>query len=120
MTGLTTNIHVPMDCYRDVWERLIKGEDFDSQRPSSRTWASVRERTPTNRALGGSMRAAERSRLAFKVGDVLLKFDGAELSRYRELPPLIERRKPGDEVEIEVRRGEETLKLKAKLGQRDD
>ena len=58
---------------------------------------------------------AERAGIA--VGDVLIKFDGTDISRYSQLPPLIERRKPGDEVEIEVRRGESQLKLKAKLGQ---
>ncbi len=51
------------------------------------------------------------------MGDVLIKFDGTDISRYSQLPPLIEQHKPGDEVEIEVRRGESLLNLKAKLGQ---
>jgi serine protease Do len=52
-----------------------------------------------------------------QVGDVLVRFDGTDIARYSQLPPLIERHKPGDEVAIEVRRGENLLKLKATLGQ---
>jgi serine protease Do len=60
------------------------------------------------------------SRAGVEVGDVLLKFDGQELSKYSELPPLILKRKPGDEVELVVRRGTKEITLKARLGDRDE
>jgi serine protease Do len=113
---LTTNIHVPVDCYRKTWERLTKGEDFNSLAVA---YLGVGPEANSDEPRIG--RVYERSgakEAGLRVGDLLVKFDGTELSRYDQLPPLIERHKPGDEVEIEIRRGEETLKVKAKLTER--
>ncbi len=33
---LNINIHVPVDCYQNDWDRLTKGEDFNSLRPVRR------------------------------------------------------------------------------------
>jgi serine protease Do len=117
---LTTNIHVPVDCYRNVWDRLAKGEDFDSLRAIVAYLGVGPEENSDEPRVGRIYAESGAQRAGMEVGDVLLKFDGTELSRYSQLPPLIERHKPGDEVEIEIRRGENTLKLKAKLGQRED
>jgi len=61
--------------------------------------------------------AAEKA--GIKAGDVMLKFADSELDEYTDLPPLVEKRKPGEKIEIEIRRGEETLKIKATLGKRN-
>jgi serine protease Do len=113
---LTHNIHVPIDRYRDDWELLTKGQDFDSLTPAwvllgfqiAEDAKELRIRTLAPRG------AAETAGLA--PGDVLLKFAGQELRRNKELTALIVRHKPGDKLEIEVRRGDETLKHQLTLG----
>lgn len=113
---LTTNIHVPVDRYHKVWDRLTKGEDFNSL---AAAYLGVGpERDSDEPRIGRIYERSGAQEAGLKVGDVLLTFDGTKLSHYSELPPLIEAHKPGDEVEIEVRRGEETLKLKVKLTER--
>ncbi|MHB0960598.1 MAG: S1C family serine protease [Pirellulaceae bacterium] len=114
---LNINIHVPVDCYQNTWDRLVKGEDFNSLhrvRPYLGVGRSDQSDDPrVGRVYAGS--SAEQA--GIQVGDELVRFDGVEIARYSQLPPLIERRKPGDQVEIEVRRGESLLKLQVKLGQ---
>jgi serine protease Do len=54
-----------------------------------------------------------------RVGDVLLKFAGKEIHKFTELPSLVQRRRPGEKVEVELRRGTETMKFQVTLGQRE-
>ena len=117
---LTTNIHVAIDCYRANWERLVAGEDFAST-PWSVAYLGVdRVEDSSEPRIGWIYDGSGAAQAGLQVGDLLLKFDGTTLSQYDQLPPLIERRRPGDEVEIEVRRGDDQLTLKAKLGARED
>ena len=51
-----------------------------------------------------------------KVGDVVTKFDDAKIANANELLALINKKKPGDEVVFEVRRGQETIKAKVTIG----
>jgi S1-C subfamily serine protease len=54
----------------------------------------------------------------FKSNDTIAKFDGQAVGSTDDLHRLLRRKKPGDEVPVEVRRGEETVKLKIKLARR--
>ncbi len=114
---LTINIHVPVHRYEQQWDRLVKGDDFNS----FDVFLGVGpDEAAENARIGEVFDGSGAAKAGLKVGDVILKFDGQELARYRDLPPLILKRKPGDEVEIEIQRGDELLKLKARLGSRGD
>lgn len=113
---LTTNIHVPVDRYHRVWDRLTQGQDFDSLTPG---YLGIGPDGESNEPrIGRIYRPSGAADAGLKEGDILVKFDGSPVSRYSDLPGLIERHLPGDEVEIEVRRGEELLKMKVKLTER--
>ena len=53
-------------------------------------------------------------------GDVILTFDGQELTTSDELGDAIAAKQPGDEVKLEVQRGDEKLEISATLGERPD
>ncbi len=114
---LNVNIHVPMDCYHRSWDRLVKGEDFDSLRPVIAYLGVGSSEGSAEARIGRVFEDSSAALAGIQVGDIVVRFAGQEVSRYSDLPPLIEKRKPGDEVEIEVRRGEAVHQLKAKLGQ---
>lgn len=116
---LTTNIYVPVDTFHDGWERLVQGEDFDSQVPNIAYLGVYPDAEAEVARIAEVFPDTGAAKAGIKPGDVILKFDGKELEQYADLPPLIRARKPGDEVEIEVRRGEDTVKLKAVLGRRN-
>ncbi len=55
-----------------------------------------------------------------KAGDVVLSIGIETISDFVELRRAINRRQPGDEVEIEVLRGSERVQLKVRLGSRPE
>ncbi len=114
---LTYNIHVPIDRYRNEWELLAKSRDFDSQTPAwSLLGAHVVEAAKELRvAVLAPKGAAETAGL--QPGDVLLTFGGQKLQQPSDFTGSIRKRRPGESVEIEFRRGTETLKRQLTLGQ---
>lgn len=110
------NIHVPIDSFRDNWDRLVQKEDFNSLSPRLAFLgvapAENQEDDRIDLIVPGS--AAEQA--GIQRGDLIVKFDDKPIERYDELPPLVRERKPGDKVAIVVRRGEETLTVDVTLG----
>lgn len=113
---LSVNIHVPVDCFQRSWDRLVKGEDFDSLRPTIAYLGVGRTGDSDEPRVGRVYDNTGAQAAGIQVGDIVLRFDGEEVVHYSDLVKLIEKHKPGDDVEIEVRRGETVQKLKAKLG----
>jgi serine protease Do len=113
---LTMNIHVPIDRFHDHWDQLVQGKDFDSRFANVAFLGVGPDETTDEARIGYVISETAAEKAGIKAGDTVLKIDGNQLQSYDELPPLIWKRKPGDEVEIEILRGEQTLKLKATLG----
>jgi serine protease Do len=116
--SIQSNIHVPVDTFRDTWERLDKGE----------VWGPARMLgNPNGPYLGFTLsddndtkivtvaKNSPADKAGIKVGDVIQKFDGEKVSNSDELRTIFRKKKVGDEVEIEVLRDKETLKFKVVL-----
>jgi PDZ domain len=52
-----------------------------------------------------------------QVGDVIQRFEGEQIANFKTLTAKIGDHRPGDDVTIEVLRGDETTEFKLKLGQ---
>jgi serine protease Do len=116
---LVYNIHVPIDRYRDDWEKLVQGKDFDSLAPKQALLGVIPADGSDEPRVASVIPGSGAEKSGIRAGDLLLKFAGTELHKFAELPPLVQRHRPGDKVEIELRRGTETLKLQVKLGRRN-
>ncbi len=117
---LTFNIFVPVDCFQNTWTRLTRSEDFNSLRPSIAFLGVGPDDSAESAMIGEVFGGSGAEKAGIQVGDVILKFDGQELSRYDDLPPLIERHKPGDVVDVEILRDGQVVKLQATLSERAD
>jgi len=119
---ITTNIHVPVDTYRDTWDRLAKAEVWGrgfGGRNVIEGYLGLYCESDTNGCKIVTLtpgQAAEKAGL--RVGDVVLRFDEKEFKDFTELGDLIAGKKPDQEVAIEVRRGKEELTLRVKIGRR--
>jgi serine protease Do len=120
---ITDNIHVPVDTYRETWDRLVKSEvwggfvgfptantpylgvEIDPEANGCKI-SKIVEKTPADKA-------------GLKVGDVILSFDGQKVAGADELAPAIRKKKIGDKVTLEVQRDKEKLKVEITLGKRD-
>ena len=109
------NVHVPIDCFRNQWERLVKGEDFNSLMRAVAFLGVAPADDPEDQRIGTVFPNSPAEKAGIKPGDAVVRFDGKPISRYDDLPPLVQQKTPGDRVEIELRRGDEVLKVEAEL-----
>jgi serine protease Do len=128
---LTSNIHVPVDTYRDTWDRLAKSEVWGNrigggrrQTPRQETkpgYLGVRAEEDSDRPTVAEVvpdSPAEKG--GIKVGDLITKFNGQAIDKFETLKDQVSKKKAGDEVTLEVQRGNEKLTLKVKLAARPD
>jgi aminopeptidase YwaD len=67
-------------------------------------------------ALSGVRPGSPAEKAGLKAGDVIVKFGGKSVRNIQDYSLYLSERNPGEEVEIVVKRGSETLTLKATLG----
>ncbi|MCI0461106.1 MAG: S1C family serine protease [Gemmataceae bacterium] len=115
--SITYNIHVPVDTYRDTWDRLARGEVWGGGRgtpylgvecdPDSGKCkvTAVREGSPAEKA-------------GLKVDDIVTRFHGHKVGDFEDLRTQVQRRRVGEAVMIEVLRGDQTVNLKLIVGKR--
>jgi S1-C subfamily serine protease len=65
--------------------------------------------------VSGGRAGTPAERAGLKAGDLITAFDGRPVKNLEDYSVLLFRHKPGDEISVTVRRGEETLELKAVL-----
>jgi serine protease Do len=113
---IATNIHVPVDTYRTTWERLAKGESWGGpseayvgvQSDPDAKDCKIKEITPDSPA----------AKAGFQANDVVTKFDGEKINNFEELRARILKKKPGDEVPVEIVRGDAAMTLRVVIGRR--
>jgi serine protease Do len=121
--GIAVNVHVPIDTYRDTWKRLAAGESwggwldvlaFLKSKPIETLGFEMNHELKVDRVAKGSN--AEKAGL--KKGDQIIRVDGTRVFDRRKVATLLVRKKPGEEVTLLVRRGDEDIKLSFKLAKK--
>jgi serine protease Do len=116
---LTANMHVPVSAFQESWDRLTKGEAW-GHLPGHEPYLGVTGKRDAQGAEIESVKSnspAERGGL--KSGDVVLKFDGRELSEFKDLVEAVAECQPNESVKVQLRRGEEVLDLRFRLGKKE-
>jgi serine protease Do len=120
---ITANIHVPVDTYLDTWDRLARSESWGGRLGSKgdpEPFLGVQGDPEAKecrllRILPGS--PAEKAGL--RENDVVTRFGRKSISDYEDLVAQIQKRKPGDEVTLEVQRGDESVIVRVVIGKRE-
>lgn len=110
---LTFNLHVPVDTYRDTWTLLAKGEVWQGpwlgfEADADSKMCKIDKVTKDSPAEKGGLKAE----------DVITRFDGRQIQSFAGLRAVLKSKKPGDEVDVIVQRGEESVSLKMVVGGR--
>jgi S1-C subfamily serine protease len=120
--SMTANLHVPMDAYRNNWDRLVKAEVWGElvltvastnaflgvTMAPEKKGCTISEVTPNSPAQRGGIR----------VDDQILRVDGALIQNPEDLIAFIRSRRAGQEVAIEVLRNHVTVRLRVVLERR--
>jgi serine protease Do len=112
---LTANIHVPADTYRDTWDQLVKSEKI-GENP---VWLGVQaDEFAKNCKLGEISKNSPAEKAGLQPGDVIVRFAGKDITTYEDMRKLLLKQKPGDEITLQLKRGDETKELRITLGSR--
>jgi len=121
-TSLNDNMHVPIDTYHQSWDRLVAGEawgqTFFASRPGGPYLGFQVDRDAADCRVGEIYPASPAEKVGLKKGDVVTRFAGQPVANSGELLLYLARQRGGDEVPIEIRRDDQTLKLKITVGRR--
>ncbi len=118
---INTNIHVPVDTFRDTWDRLAASEVWGGAALGSRNGPYLGFTLgdkPKENEIVEVAKDSPAAKAGIKVGDLLLKFDGEKVETSDQLRAHRAQKKVGDEIEVEVQRDKETLKFKLTIGKR--
>jgi S1-C subfamily serine protease len=108
---------IPIDVAHDVAQRIISGQSLDvgflgvasnEDPPDGRGGALVTQVTPDSPA----------ERAGLRQGDVVIEVDGQPIRGYLELVAQVRSHRPDDRLELEVRRGDDTVTVPVTLGRR--
>lgn len=113
------NLHVPAVAYIAGWDRMLASEEYNSTRPPPRTYLGVKG-VPNPNGKGLLLQevfentAAKRADI--RVGDILLTFQGTEVTSLDQLKELVAKERPATSAAIVLTRSGEEMKLTARLG----
>jgi serine protease Do len=122
---ITENVHVPVNVFKDQWDRLVKGDSwggfmpFLDPKPANTAYLGVvfdRDTTDLKIDEVGEDTPAEKAGL--KVGDLIVAIDDVKMKARSDLFDFMSKKKPNDEVTVVVQRKGEEVKIKVKLGKR--
>jgi len=123
-TDLTANMHVPVSTFKDVWERLEKGEAW-GRLPGQEPWLGVKGVDTEKFAQIESVTPGSPADDAgIKSGDIIISYDGQNIANFAALKAKVNEWQPfgrrgGGESSIVVLRKGEMFDLKLRLRPKD-
>ncbi|HEV3080080.1 MAG TPA: trypsin-like peptidase domain-containing protein [Gemmataceae bacterium] len=119
---LAANIHVPVDSYRDTWDRLADSEVWGSgigDAPTGTPFLGVEfDQEAQECVIAKAVPGSAADRAGIRGGDVVVRFDEQRVTSAEDLIALVSKKRPGDRVVVEVQRDGETVQLRVVLGKK--
>lgn len=115
------NIHVPVDTYTQTWDRLAAGDAWGDSRFGGARGPMLGvsgEDDPAGCRILSIAPDSPAAKAGVKVGDIIVRFDGMDVTKFDELVERINTHKAGDEVSFRVLRAGKPVELKATLARR--
>jgi serine protease Do len=122
--SLNDNMHVPVDTYSETWDRLAAGESWggatvlNNIRPGAPYLGIQPDEDAPDCHISEVFSNSPAEKAGLQAGDLITSFDGQKVANFGELMLKLAGHKAGDEVRIEVKREDETVKLTITIGKR--
>ncbi len=111
------NVHVPTAEFKAEWKRLLQG-DLIGKQTQAYMGIVLNRAGKSEPVVDEVAEGSPAEKAGLKPGDILLKLNDDELKTSEDLDLVMSRRFPNEKITIEVKRGEETLKLPLTLTRR--
>jgi len=115
-TSVAENFHVPITDFYSGWNVLVKAEAENARAGVGLAYFGA---TVTDESGACRLSAVERNGPAFraglKPGDVILKVEGREITVSAAFRRWVTESRPGETLNVEIKRGEKLLSLDVKL-----
>lgn len=107
--NLTINVHVPIDPYRDSWERLVNGEAWNlMESETAMPWMGVLKNPDSDDATIHQVTPGSPAFQAGLVaGDRIVRVNDVRITTFAELKNEISQLAIGESIEVEIQRGDE-------------
>ncbi|MCU0710641.1 MAG: S1C family serine protease [Pirellula sp.] len=116
------NMHVPIEVFYNNHERLISREVWGAL-PGFQPFigvAGARDEDSNGRCLIQEVgRDTPAFRAGMRSGDVVVKFDGNEITRFQQLKDAVDSMVPGDSVWVEIERDSKRMRLRMIIGSKN-
>jgi len=120
---LTQNMHVPVNTFRDTWDRLVAKEEwgnlfgFEFRRNPAYLGVGF-ARGKDDLVIAEVKEGQGADKAGVKVGDKIIAVEGKKVSKRSELNAIMAKKRVNEQIELELERDGKTLKVKVKLGRR--
>jgi serine protease Do len=125
--SLASNMHVSVNPFRDDWNKIAQGEVWGKLgggaggfgQGGGGVYIGVTTEARDDKVVVTEVAPnSPAEKAGFKVEDIIVKFDDRDVPGPLKLAELVRGHKAGDRVVVEIRRGEENLRLKVEIGRR--
>lgn len=121
--GIDINIHVPVDTYRETWDRLVAGESwgsgFGGGFAQGGPWLGVnRDDNARVCRIASVAPKSPAEKAGLRDGDVIVVFNGQKIGTFDDLADQVSRCKIGQPVAVEVQREDQMMTFKVEIGKR--
>jgi serine protease Do len=117
---LIVNLHVPVNTFRDEWDRLTRGDAW-GHTPGREPFIGVQGAPESNdatvhRVFPGTPAADA----GIKPGDLIVRFAGRRVPDFPTLQSYVSDEEPGNRVTVVIQREERTIELQLVVGKRSE
>ncbi len=115
------NFHAPIESYLENWDLFNNGEMISHKELQKGGFLGVgTEETIDGLKILQLVKESAAAKGGIRVGDVISAIDGENMDTREELSIVVGSKEPGEEVVIDLRRGDKELTISLELGKRPE
>lgn len=114
--ALTANLHVPVNTFRDHWDRLKKGDDWGHS-PGHEPYLGVQgDSGRTDATVTKVFRDSPADKAGLLPGDLVVTFDDRPVTDFDSLRNFVQDHEAGDKVKLVVQRAGKRIAIQVTIG----